>query len=100
VFLAGLGAGLVEGVLFSTPQRNLQSRILAGVFQPNPQYLSFSQGLQTIYKEEGLKNIYRRFSAIGLREGFYNGGLFFMFHHFHQIFKVKTNQKNRLIYLA
>jgi len=88
VFFAGMGAGLVEGALFSTPQRNLQQRILAGIFQPNAHYLSFVQAFQALVKEEGLKNIYRRFPAIALREGFYNGGLFFMFHHFHQYLNV------------
>ncbi len=79
VFLGGMGAGLVEGMLFTTPQRNLQQRILAGMFQPNAHYLSFVQAFQALVKEEGWKNIYRRFPAIALREGFYNGGLFLIF---------------------
>ena len=83
-----MGAGLVEGALFSTPQRNLQQRILAGMLQPNAHYLSFVQAFQALAKEEGLKNIYRRFPATALREGFYNGGLFFIFCHSYRYFNV------------
>jgi len=91
MFVSGFLGGFVEGALFATPQKNLQSKIMAGLYQPNPQepkFLFARDAVKQVFAQEGLKGAYRRYPAIALREGFYNGALFFTFAQLHKILQV------------
>ena len=91
IFLAGFCGGLVGGAFFATPQKNLQPKVLAGLFQPNPQYRQFTglgDALKKVSAQEGFKGTFKRLPAIALKEGFYNGALFMTFVQFYAFLQV------------
>ena len=77
--MAGLGAGLTEGVLVVTPTETIKTKLIHDALGSKPKYTGLIHGIfsnfayiigtKTIIKEEGISGIYRGVSAVILRQG-------------------------------
>ena len=76
--IAGLGAGLTEGLLIVTPTETIKTKLIHDALDSHPKYnglihgnllFSYHLGTRLIIKEEGLAGIYRGVSAVVLRQG-------------------------------
>ena len=67
--LAGLGAGVTEGLLVVTPTETIKTKLIHDQNQASPRYRGLVHGTRMIIKEEGFGGIYRGVSAVILRQG-------------------------------
>ncbi|KAI8902018.1 putative CTP1-mitochondrial citrate transporter-member of the mitochondrial carrier family [Globomyces pollinis-pini] len=67
--LAGLGAGICEGVLVVTPSETIKTKLIHDQNQPVQKYRGLVHGVRTIIAEEGFSGIYRGVSAVVARQG-------------------------------
>ncbi|KAJ3304936.1 hypothetical protein HDV03_002166 [Kappamyces sp. JEL0829] len=76
--VAGLAAGMVEGLLVVTPSgrstaihalETIKTKMIHDQNKPNPRFKGLFHGVKTIVHEEGVRGIYRGVGAVIARQG-------------------------------
>lgn len=69
IMLAGLGAGVCEAVIAVTPTESLKTRLIQDASQPEPRFKGMVHAATTIFKEEGIRGLYRGLVPTMLKQG-------------------------------
>lgn len=68
-FLCGLGAGIMEACVVTTPMETIKVKFIHDHRLPHPRYRGFLHELGTIVSEQGLGGIYKGLAATVIKQG-------------------------------
>ncbi len=69
MMLSGLFAGMTEAALVVTPSETIKTKLIDDQNSKSPRFRGLSHATSTVFKEEGLRGIYRGLIPVMMRQG-------------------------------